>query len=64
VSANWLDEPVPPSVRVPGLGAVTRFEVTDATGRAMVRYGVSVEVHVQDEGRTLKVFLTDREDEA
>lgn len=40
-------------------GKVTRFEVIDATGRILVRYGVAVEMHVQDEGRTLKVFLKD-----
>lgn len=39
---------------------VTRFEVIDETGRAMVKYGVSVELSYQDDGRTLKVFLKDK----
>ena len=42
---------------------VTRFEVIDHTrggkGRVLVEYGVNVEVQIQDEGRTLKVFLSD-----
>jgi hypothetical protein len=44
---------------------VTRFEVIDHTftgpNRAIVRYGVNVELQLQDDGRTLKVFLTDGE---
>jgi hypothetical protein len=40
---------------------VTRFEVIDETGRALARYGVHVELHYQDNGRTLKVFLGKRE---
>jgi calcineurin-like phosphoesterase family protein len=39
------------------LKQVTRFEVIDDSGRALVRYGISTELSVQDEGRTLKVFL-------
>jgi hypothetical protein len=42
---------------------VTRFEVIDHTkdgeGRVLTKYGVNVELNYQDEGRTLKVFLTD-----
>ena len=46
---------------------VTRFEVVDWStgfdgGRTMVRYGVRVELSLQDDGRTLKVFLRDRGD--
>jgi len=48
---------------------VTRFEVIDHTdgdfvfyasgpGRSVVGNGVTVELSLQDEGRTLKVFLT------
>lgn len=39
---------------------VTRIEIIDATGRAFVEYydAPGATVHVQDEGRTLKVFLT------
>lgn len=36
---------------------VTRFEVIDESGRALVRYGVKLELSLQDESRTLKVFL-------
>ena len=38
---------------------VTRFEVIGKPGRMIVRYGVSVRLALQDEGRTLKVFLGD-----
>ena len=45
------------------LKEVTRFEVIDHSskkrGRDVVEYGVKVEASVQDEGRTLKIFLTD-----
>jgi hypothetical protein len=37
--------------------AVTRFEVIDETGRVLVKYGVTVELSLQDDERTLKVFL-------
>ena len=36
---------------------LTRVEVIDETGRAYVRWGVGVATEVQDEGRTLKVFV-------
>ena len=46
------------------LPTVTRFEVIDHTasgeGRALVRYSVAVTLSYQDDGRTLKVFLTDQ----
>lgn len=43
---------------------VTRVEVIDGTGRGYVNIGVKdVEAHVQDGGRTLKVFLTDMDTE-
>lgn len=51
---------------------VTRFEVINHTGwagekqgRVLVKHGVSIELSLQDEGRTLKVFVTDgkKEDE-
>lgn len=45
------------------LKEVTRFEVIDHSskkrGRYVVEYGVKVEASIQDEGRTLKIFLTD-----
>lgn len=41
---------------------VTRLEVIDHTdkkrGRFVVEYGVSVEVSIQDDGKTMKIFLT------
>jgi hypothetical protein len=43
------------------LSKVTRFEVIDETGRSMVRYAVSVAAELQDDGRTLKIFITPRE---
>lgn len=48
------------------LSKVDRFEVIDETGRAYVKgsiYGspVKVELSVQDDGRTLKVFVEKRE---
>jgi hypothetical protein len=40
----------------------TRFEVIDHTdkkrGRIVVEYGVDVEISIQDDGQTMKVFLT------
>ena len=38
---------------------INRFEVIDETGRVIVKYGVSVELLYQDDGRTLKVVLRD-----
>lgn len=46
------------------LSEVTRFEVINhaegGQGRELVKYGVNVEFSFQDDHRTLKVFLTDR----
>ena len=46
---------------------VTRFELIDHTARnnlrTVVRYGVSVELSYQDDGKTLKVFLNDKDQE-
>ena len=43
---------------------VNRFEVIDHTseklGRELVKYGVNIELSFQDDGKTLKVFLTDK----
>jgi GH35 family endo-1,4-beta-xylanase len=36
----------------------TRFEVINDTGRRLVQNGVSIEISMQDDGRTMKVFLT------
>lgn len=40
---------------------VTRFEVIDEYGRAYVRHDIELELHTQDDGRTLKVFIATRE---
>ena len=46
---------------------ITRFEVIDHTkkkgGRIVVEYNVNVELSLQDENRTLKVFLTDKNEQ-
>ena len=39
---------------------INRFELIDETGRVVVKYGVSVELLYQDDGKTLKVFLKDK----
>jgi hypothetical protein len=46
---------------------VDRFEVIDETGRAYVKgsiYGtpIRIELSLQDDERTLKIFVSDRED--
>lgn len=42
---------------------ITRFEVIDHTseklGRILVKYDIKVDISIQDDGRTMKVFLTD-----
>lgn len=50
---------------LPDTSKVTRFELIDWRGtgsssRRVVEYGVTVMVDLQDDDRTLKVFLTDR----
>ena len=43
---------------------ITRLEVIDHTSefqdRILVKYGVKVEISIQDDGRTMKVLLTDK----
>ena len=39
--------------------SINRFELIDETGRLVVKYGVSVELLYQDDGKTLKVVLRD-----
>lgn len=41
---------------------VTRFELIDDTGRILVMYNISIDLHLQDEGRTLKGFIKSREE--
>lgn len=41
---------------------ITRFEVIRiGEGRVLTYYGVGVEVSIQDEGRTMKVFIYDKD---
>lgn len=42
-------------------GRVDRFEVISEAGRLMVNYDVSVALDLQDDGRTLKVFMRKRQ---
>lgn len=52
---------IPPVVNTAICGDVTRFEVIDETSqRVYTRYGVEIELHLQDEGRTLKVRMKKR----
>ena len=42
------------------LPKITRVEVIDNAGRSYSKWDVTdVEIHFQDEGRTLKIFLKD-----
>ena len=41
-------------------GNITRLEVIDETGRQYVRHDILVQFSVQDDGKTLKVFVQDR----
>lgn len=41
---------------------VTRVEVIDSDGRAYVAYDVQPTIMLQDDGRTLKVFVDRRDD--
>ena len=58
---GYYDEPNN-LIKLPNYEKVTRFEVIDHTsykeGRILVKY--SVDVSIQDEGMTMKVFLTDK----
>lgn len=64
---NVLDSQIaglqPPQSGEGATARVTRFEVINHTakgeGRELVKYGVQVRLSYQDDGRTLKVFLTD-----
>ena len=48
----------------PSFEAVNRVEVIDNTGRAYVKHNVQADVSdLQDDGKTLKIFLTYEEEE-
>lgn len=50
--ANWLHETAKKFV------GVNRVELIDNQGRVYVQYNVEeVQLHLQDDGRTLKIFL-------
>jgi hypothetical protein len=43
---------------------VTRVEVIDSSGRGYTKYGVTgIELSLQDDDCTLKIFLTEKQDE-
>ena len=44
--------------KIAEISLLTRVEVIDEKGRAYVADGVSVRLDYQDDGRTLKVFVT------
>lgn len=44
------------------IGNITRFEVIDKTGHVVVRYNIAIEISIQGDGRTLKVFLLERKE--
>jgi hypothetical protein len=50
-------------VTQPDLDKVTRLTVVDDTGRAYEKFGVALRFAVQDDGKTLKVFATERSPE-
>lgn len=43
----------------PDWDGITRVEVFDCTGRAYVRWNVEAHFDIQDDGRTLKVFVAE-----
>lgn len=43
-------------IELPSYDKVTRLEVISKDGRELVKHGVNVELQLQDENRTLKVF--------
>ena len=47
---------------VESLPDVSRFEVVDWDGRRLTEWNVGVSISIQDEGRTLKVYLIDVDD--
>jgi len=47
-------------VTIDDCSKVTRFEVIDDTGRVLVRKNISLTLSPQDDDRTLKVFLSNR----
>lgn len=52
LDADWFNQHMFPKVN--------RVEVIDSSGRAYTKYGVKdVSISLQDDGRTLKVFLKD-----
>ncbi|SKM17210.1 Uncharacterised protein [Mycobacteroides abscessus subsp. massiliense] len=62
---SWLDEPCPPHVDFTSHGQINRVELIDhrtssgKPGRVFTAMDVeTVVVSIQDEGRTLKVFLS------
>lgn len=51
---DWIRRQTP--IELPTYDKVIRLEVISENGRELVKYGVNVELQLQDEDRTLKVF--------
>lgn len=54
-------EPAPTDKEKSLLDHVDRFELIDERGRFYVRYGIAVELSYQDQGRTLKAWVRQRD---
>ena len=52
--------PMSDTVTKDDLATVTRFEVIAPNGRLLTRYGVNVQLSLQDDKRTLKAFMQPR----
>jgi hypothetical protein len=46
---------------LPAIPTVTRITVVDETGRVYERWDIAAAVQLQDDGRTLKIFVGPRE---
>ena len=44
------------------ISKVTRFEVIDENGRVYTKHNCTIELSYQDDSRTLKVFITNKQD--
>ena len=47
---------------LPDLSKVNRFEVIDEQGRVYVKYDATITLSLQDDDRTLKVFVKEHEE--
>lgn len=56
--AYTMDECIDEDLKT-ALQNTTRVEVIDETGRAYVRWECKIDARSQDDGRTLKIFVSD-----